>query len=65
MAKPQLPNIEQVFTLFQNFQSAQAMVMRTRTPGQWTAGMAEQRDIVKQQFEAIGLAQHIDWSDPA
>ena len=58
------PHIEKVYAIFQSFRQ-ETMQMTCAYPStEWPRRMREAQERCKAALEDIGLAQHIDWSNP-
>lgn len=57
------PNIEDVFLVFQKFNADQLAVLSREPHGKWGAKFKENQEALKSKLEAMGLAEHIDWTN--
>ena len=63
MSSHPLPHIEEVFSVFQLFQTEQARIISTYRPAQWAEQMKRAQEKFRLRLAELGLADHIDWTE--
>ena len=58
------PNIEEVFLIISNYQEVVRKAAFTGSIARLGKVIAEEQMKVKEEFDRIGLAEHIDWAEP-
>jgi len=57
------PNIEEVYSVFQSYQTECAQIISRFPAANWPKGLERAREKLKLRLNEIGLGEHIDWTD--